>query len=156
MADDIQDYFDSLSDQLAAQLSDAIREQAELLSAAQRQRLKELEQFPDETGHLEESCVVVATDDPLTFIVQAGGDLTTRYYDRSTDYESEVIIDGRDNDGIAKRRKGSGEGVEYDYADGFEFGTSKQPARPFFFNTYEETKPDMQDAINKAIEKALK
>ena len=131
MADDLDDYLNALPDRLTEQLSHAVREQAELLSAAQRQALQSLEQSPDETGDLEESCTVVPGKDDLEFIVQAGGPLTTKDI-----------------------REGSG--VPYDYAVGFEFGTSHQPARPFFYSTYNAMKDDMQDALNEAVSEILK
>ena len=130
MADDLDTYLDGLSDDIVEQLSDAIREQAQLLSDTQRNALRSLEQSPDKTGHLEASCVVVPGDNPLEFIVQAGGDLTT----------GEV-------------RDGSGE--DFDYGAAFEFGTSHQPARPFFYPTYNAMRGDMQQAINDAIDQAL-
>jgi len=99
---------------------------------------------------------VVPGKNDLEFLVQAGGDLTTKFYDRGTDYERAVVIDGSSNEGVAKLPKGEGEGVGYDYALGFEFGTSKQPARPFFYSTYHAMKDDMQDAINDAVSEILK
>jgi hypothetical protein len=132
MADDnqdLQDYLNNLPEKLIEQLSDVVLEQAELLSEAQRQALQSLEQT-DETGDLEASCVVVPGENPLEFIVQAGGELTT------------------------KEIRG-GSGVPYDYAVGFELGTSRQPARPFFYSTYNAMRDDMQDAINDAINEAL-
>jgi HK97 gp10 family phage protein len=131
MADDLDDYLNALPDRLTEQLSAVVREQAELLSAAQKQALQSLEQSPDETGDLEESCTVVPGANDLEFIVQAGGDLTTK--------------DIRD-----------GSGVPYDYAVGFEFGTSRQPARPFFYSTYNAMKDDMQDALDEAVSEILK
>lgn len=131
MADDFEEYLESLPDKLTEQLSAVVREQAERLSQAQREALQALEQSPDETGHLEESCVVVPGSNDLEFIVQAGGALTTK----------EV-------------REGSGQ--PYDYAEGFEFGTSRQPARPFFFNTYNAMRADMQKAIEDAVNEVLK
>jgi HK97 gp10 family phage protein len=131
MADDLDDYLNSLPDRLIEQLSHAVREQAELLSAAQKRALQALEQSPDETGDLEESCTVVPGKNDLEFIVQAGGPLTTKDI-----------------------REGSG--VPYDYAVGFEFGTSHQPARPFFYSTYNAMKDDMQDALNEAVSEILK
>jgi HK97 gp10 family phage protein len=131
MADELDDYLNALPDRLTEQLSGIVREQAELLSAAQRQALQSLEQAPDETGDLEESCTVVPGKNDLEFIVQAGGDLTT------------------------KDIRGSS-GVPYDYAVGFEFGTSHQPARPFFYSTYNAMKDDMQDALNEAVSEILK
>lgn len=130
MADDLDEYLQSLPDKLTEQLSDVLREQAERLSQAQREALQSLEQSPDETGHLEESCQVVPGENELEWLVQAGGPLTT----------TEV----RD-----------GSGVPYDYALGFEFGTSHQPARPFFYPTYNAMRDDMQQAINEAVSEVL-
>jgi HK97 gp10 family phage protein len=131
MADDLDAFLDALPDKIAEQLSPVIREQAELLSAAQRQALQSLEQAPEETGDLEDSCVVVPGKNELEYLVQAGGELTTK----------EV-------------RESSGE--PYDYAEGFEFGTSHQPARPFFYSTYHAMRDDMQTAINEAVSEILK
>src|SRR3954453_12614161 len=97
MADDLDAYLNVLPHQITEQLSGVLREQAELLSAAQKQALQSLEQSPEETGDLEESCTVVPGEDDLEFIVQAGGELTTG--------------DIRD-----------GSGVPYDHALAFEFG----------------------------------
>jgi HK97 gp10 family phage protein len=133
MADDnqdLQDYLNSLPDKLREPLSEVIQEQAELLSQAQRGALQSLEQAPEETGDLEASCVVVPGATDLEFLVQAGGTLTTK----------EV----RD-----------GSGVPYDYAAAFEFGTSHQPARPFFYSTYNAMRDDMQQAIADAVNEVL-
>ncbi|WP_271608221.1 HK97-gp10 family putative phage morphogenesis protein [Bradyrhizobium sp. CCBAU 21359] len=129
MADDDLDT-DALSDRLEQGLSDVIREQAERLSRAQRQALQALEQSPDETGHLEESCRVEPGENELEWVALAGGPLTTTTV-----------------------REGSGE--PYDYADAFEFGTSHQPARPFFYSTYNAMRDDMQKAIEDAISEVL-
>jgi HK97 gp10 family phage protein len=130
MADDLDEYLNNLPDKLAEQLSALLREQAERLSEAQKETLRSLEQSPEETGTLEASCVVVPGASDLEFLVQAGGDATTK----------EV-------------REGSG--VNYDYALGFEFGTSHQPARPFFYSTYEAMKDQMQDAIDDAVNEVI-
>lgn len=127
--DDLDAYLQSLPDKITEQLSDVLREQAFRLSDAQRAALRQLEQSP-ETGALEASCTVAAGASDLEYLVEAGGDMTTK----------EV-------------REGSG--VEYDYALAFEFGTSRQPARPFFYNTYEAMRDDMQQAIDKAISEVL-
>lgn len=124
MADDFDDYLNALPDQITEQLSDVIREQAELLSETQKAALRALEQQPEETGKLEMSCVVVRGTSDLEFLVQAGGEDTTQ--------------------------------GEYDHALAFEFGTSHQPARPFFFSTYEAMKGDMQAAIYQAVSEILK
>ena len=124
-------YFDQLSDRLQERLTDAVREQAQKLSDAQRDTLRSLQQSPDETGDLEASCVIVEGDEPTEFIVQAGGELTTR----------EV-------------REGSGQ--PFDYALAFEFGTTRQPARPFFYSTYREREGDIREAIVNAVDDVLK
>lgn len=124
MADDLERYLESLPDALADQLAGVIREEAEKLSAAQRARLKELEQPPEDTGDLEQSCTVIDGANDLEVIVVAGGDLTTK--------------------------------DDYDYAEAFEFGTSKQSARSFFYSTYREMKDDMQENIDNAVNEVLK
>ncbi len=132
MADDnqeLQAYLDALPDQLREHLSDALREQAFRLSDAQRVALQGLEQDP-QTGALEASCTVAPGADDLEYIVQAGGDMTT-----------------------AEIRKGSG--VEFDYAQAFEFGTHHQPARPFFWTEYRALKGSIQEAISEALNEVL-
>jgi HK97 gp10 family phage protein len=130
MADDLEAYLNSLPDKIREQLSSVLREQAFRLSDAQREALRTLEDAP-ETGALEASCTVAPGENDLEYLVQAGGDMTTK----------EV-------------RDGSGE--PYDYAEAFEFGTSHQPARPFFYSTYEALKPELQEATNQALEEILK
>lgn len=129
MADDLDAYLNSLPNKLREHISDVLREQAFRLSDAQRAALQALEQSP-ETGALEASCTVAAGTNDLEYFVEAGGDMTTK-----------------------EIRGGSGE--PYDYALGFEFGTSRQPARPFFFNTYEALRDDMQAEIDSAINEVL-
>lgn len=134
MSDDLDQFFDQWTDRVIQNVSDTVRDtlkaEAERLSEAQREALRALEQSPEETGNLEESCTVVPGKDDLEFIVQAGGDLTTK----------EV-------------REGSG--VEYDYAEGFEFGTSRQPARPFFWPNYEAMKDEISENIERAVSEAI-
>jgi HK97 gp10 family phage protein len=127
---ELQDYLVNLPDKAHEIFADTIREQAELLSAAQRDALRAQEQSPENSGDLEASCVVVSGKSDLEVIVQAGGDMTTK----------EV-------------RHGSG--TAYDYAVGFEFGTSHQPARPFFYDTYNARKGDIQDALDQAVSEVL-
>ena len=129
-ADELQDYLDSLPDKVLSDVSDVLQQQARRLSDAQRAALQGQEETPAETGNLEESCRVETRDDPLDVHVVAGGDLT----------ETDV-------------RTGSGE--PYDYALGFEFGNSRQAARPFFWSTYRAMKPDIDSAIAEATQKAL-
>jgi HK97 gp10 family phage protein len=128
--DDLEQYLNDLPERITKELSDVLRVQAFRLSDAQRRALQALEQEPAETGHLEASCTVVTGDSPLEYFVEAGGDVTT----------GEV-------------REGSG--VPYDYAEGFEFGNSHQPARPFFYPTYRAMRDDIQNEIEKAIEEVL-
>lgn len=129
--DDFDAWLQSLPDKLEEHLSEVIREQTKQLSDAQRRALQSLEQSPDETGHLEESCTVVKGDgSPTEWVAVAGGDLTTKTV-----------------------REGSG--VPYDYAPGFEFGTSHQPARPFFYPTYRAMKDDINQAIQEAIQEVI-
>lgn len=133
MSDDnqaLQTYLESLPDKLTDELADVIQEQAEALSDAQRTALRALQQSPDESGDLEASCVAVPGSGPLEYVVQAGGGLTTR-----------------------EIREGSG--VDYDYALAFEHGTSRQPARPFFWPTYQARKDEIQKAIDEAANEVL-
>jgi HK97 gp10 family phage protein len=130
MADELDDYLDALPDKIREQLSKAILEQAEQLSAAQRQALQSLENT-DDTGDLEASCSVTPGANDLEFIVQAGGELTTKQI-----------------------REGSG--VPYDYAIAFEFGTSRQQAKPFFYPTANAMHDQINEAIQDAVNEALK
>lgn len=128
--DELQDYLERLPDNVQDKVADTLKEQAQLLSDAQRAALQSLEQSPDETGDLEASCQVVIGDDPLDVHVVAGGDLTTK----------EV-------------RDGSGE--PFDYAVSFNFGSSHQPAREFFYSTYRAMKNDIDEAVSKSIQEAI-
>lgn len=128
--DDLDDYLNSLPDKIAAELGGVIKAQAERLSDAQRDALRATEAPPSESGDLEASCRVEAGDSPLEYVVKAGGDATTK----------EV-------------REGSG--VGFDYALAFEYGTSRQQAKPFFWNTYDALRDDMRSKIDNAIGKAF-
>ncbi|QOZ26162.1 HK97 gp10 family phage protein [Bradyrhizobium sp. CCBAU 51753] len=129
--DHLDAWLQALPDKLEQHLSDVVREQAEQLSDAQRRALQSLEQSPDETGHLEESCTVIKGDgSPTEWLVVAGGDHTT----------GEVR---------------GGSSVPYDYALGFEFGNSHQPARPFFYPTYRARRDDIGQAIQEAIQEVI-
>jgi hypothetical protein len=128
--DELQRYVADLPRKLRDELAGVIEDEAEALSAAQRERLRSLQQAPDETGNLEQSCHVAEGAHDLEKFVQAGGDLTT----------TEI-------------RGGSGE--PYDYALGFEYGTSKQPARSFFWSTIRERLEAMQARISAAAERIL-
>ena len=128
-ADEIQEFLESLPDKVEQNVADVLQEQARELADAQRAALRAHQAAPDETGHLEQS-IQVETRDPLDVHVVAGGRLTT----------TEV-------------RDGSGE--PWDYALGFEFGTSRQPARSFFWSTYRAQKQEIDQAISDAIGKAI-
>lgn len=125
---DLDKYLKSLPDKLVKQLSDAVKREADRLSAAQRQTVRRL--VKESTGALEESCTVAPGDHPLEYIVQAGGDLTT----------TEI-------------REGSG--VAFDHALAFEYGTLHQPARPFFYSTYRAMQTSMAQNISNAVKDIL-
>lgn len=129
--DELQRYFESLPEKLEAELTSVLQEQARRLSDAQRAELQSQLQAPAESGDLEASLRVETRDGPLDVHVVAGGDLT-----------------------MTEVREGSGE--DWDRALGFEFGTSHQPARPFFWNTYRALKPSMDQEINHTVERVLK
>jgi hypothetical protein len=128
---DLDRYLAELPDRLREELADVIREEAEALSDAQREALRAQLQPPDDSGALEESCVVVDGANELEVIVQAGGEATT----------TEI----RDSSG-----------VPYDHALAFEYGNSRQPPRPFFWTTVRARRDAMQERITAAIEKVLK
>lgn len=125
----LQEFLENLPDKVEQSVADVLQDQAQQLADAQRAALRSHQAAPDETGHLEKS-IRVEVRDPLDVHVVAGGELTT----------TEV-------------RTGSGE--PYDYGLSFEFGNSRQPARPFFWNSYRARKPDIDDAIADALGKAI-
>ena len=130
MDEELDEYLQSLPSKVSEEIDGAIKEQAQRLSDAQRRALQTMETAPPESGDLERSCRVEPGEQPLEHVVMAGGELTTR----------EV-------------REGSG--VEFDYALAFEYGTSRQAARPFFWPTYNAMRDDMESEIADAIGKAL-
>jgi HK97 gp10 family phage protein len=85
---------------------------------------------PEDSGLLKQSIQVRRGRGTLELYVEAGGSLTTK----------EV----RD-----------GSGVPYDYALAQEFGTSHQPADPFFYPTYNELKDDVQEQLKDAVADVL-
>lgn len=128
--DELQRYIAGLSGKMRRELSGVIDDEAQALSDAQRERLRSLQQAPDDTGDLEASCRVAEGAHDLEKLVQAGGELTR------TDIRG-------------------GSGVDYDYALGFEYGTSRQPARSFFWSTIRERRDAMQARISAAVAKVL-
>lgn len=145
--DAIQRYLDGVSFKVRRELVTAIRAEADRLAEAIKAAA------PVKTGALRDSVKVRRTRNDLTLYVTAGGESTTRYYDRSTGYEREIVIDGRSNEGIAKRAEGAG--VSYDYALAQEFGTSKENAQPFFYPTVRAMEDEINANIAAAVEKAL-
>lgn len=129
MSDELIRQLNTLHDRIHAELAVAVRDQAEMLSNAQREALRSLETEP--SGKLESTCIVLPTNDPFTYVVQAGGEATT-----------------------VEVREGSGQA--YDYAEAFEFGTSRQPARAFFWPTYRAKKSEILQGIAAAVQKVLR
>jgi hypothetical protein len=128
--DELQRYIANLPRRMRDELPGVIDEEAQALSAAQRDRLQSLLQPPEETGGLMESCRVDDGAHDLERIVRAGGNLT----------EGEIR---------------GGSGVAFDHALAFEFGTRRQPARSFFWSTVRERRDAMQKRISAAVERIL-
>lgn len=150
MADDLETFNRQLEDvsfKLKRELATAIKQEADKLASAIKAAA------PVNTGALRDSVKVRRTRNDLTLYVEAGGEATTKGYDRSTGYESEVVIDGRDNRGIQKSADGAG--VSYDYALAQEYGTSREAAQPFFYPTVRTMEDEINANIQAAVEKAL-
>lgn len=84
---------------------------------------------PRDSGKLAASIHWEATDE-LTRTITAGGEATMHTDERS--------------------------GIAYDYAFGQEFGTTRQPAQPFFWPAYRLTRKRIRGRINRAISKGVK
>jgi HK97 gp10 family phage protein len=147
--DEFERAIGQLSFKLRRQIAEAIKAEADRLADAIKAAA------PVKTGKLRDSVKVRRTRNELTLYVTAGGEETTRMYGRDTDYASDVVIDGRSNKGIAKRRKGEGRGVSFDYALATEYGTSKENAQPFFYPTARELEPSIRENIEQAVSEAL-
>lgn len=147
--DDVQRWFAGLSYKVKRELAQTIKDEADGLADAIKAAA------PVKSGALRDSVKVRRKKNDLDLEVTAGGAATTKGYERSTDYSSVVVVDGRDNSGKSKVAKGSGSGVEYDYAMATEFGTSKEEAQPFFYPTYRERAPQIRENIEAAVEKAI-
>lgn len=146
--DEMQKYIADLPFKVKRELVAAIKVEADHLADAIKAAA------PVNTGALRDSVKVRRTKNELTLFVTAGGDATTRAYERNTGYESEVVIDGRDNSGKAKQADGAG--VSYDYAMAIEYGTSKENAQPFFYPTVRAMEDEINQNIESAVERALK
>lgn len=150
LSDDLQEFdrqLDELSFKVKRELATAIRQEADRLADAVKAAA------PVRTGALRDSVKVRRTRNDLTLYVTAGGEATTKQYDRSTGYEREVIIDGRNNEGIAKQEGGAG--VSYDYSLAIEYGATDHPAEPFFYPTVRAMEDSINANIAAAMEKAL-
>lgn len=145
--DDVQKYLGDLPFKLKRELATVIKAEADGLAEAIRA------EAPVLTGALRDSVKVRRKRSELSLEVTAGGDATTRQYDRSTGYERAVVVDGRSNKGIAKAADGAG--VSYDYSLAIEYGTLEHPAEPFFYNTARERMPEIQQHIEQAVEDVL-
>lgn len=126
MSDDLQEYFRQLPDkmqkQIASEFADVVDEEfVEPIRAEARE---------GKTGRLKESVRKEATDDPLTFIVAAGGELTTKEIGTRT-YRREIDISSGDTQGVPRGNAS----VVYDYALAEEFGNSHSSGHSFFWPT---------------------
>ncbi len=146
--DEMQRYIADLPFKVKRVLVTTIKEEADKLADAVKAAA------PVATGALRDSVKVRRTRNDLTLFVTAGGEATTKFYNRDTGYESEVVIDGRDNSGKAKQA--DGRGVGYDYAMAIEFGTQDESAQPFFYPTVRAMENEINQNIEAAVERALK
>lgn len=146
--DEMQRYIADLPFKVKRELVTTIKSEADKLADAVKAAA------PVATGALRDSVKVRRTRNDLTLFVTAGGEATTKYYDRATGYESEVVIDGRDNSGKAKQA--DGQGVGYDYAMAVEYGTQDESAQPFFYPTVRAMENEINQNIEAAVERASK
>ncbi|WP_315833896.1 HK97 gp10 family phage protein [Bradyrhizobium prioriisuperbiae] len=146
--DDVQSWFDELPYKLKREIATKIKEQADYLKSEIQDAAPR-----GDTGNLAKSVVVRRKRNELDFEVTAGGDLTTKFYNRSTGYKREVVIGSGDTEGIEKQKDGSG--VSYDYAMAQEYGTRDEPAQPFFYSTARRLMPEIQSNIEDAVEEVI-
>lgn len=100
---------------------------------------------PVDTGTLRESVKVMPGDRPLSMKVKAGGEPTRK-----------KVRKGVKAADFAKAKASGGSRGEYDYARGVEFGTSEQPAQPFFWPSYRQRKRPIRRRISAAAKKAVR
>lgn len=148
--DDLQRWFDRLPYKVKRDLARKIKTEADGLAEA-----IDAVAPRGPTGNLAISVKVRRKKNDLDLEVTAGGDLTTKTYGRSIDYDSAVVVDGRDNSGKVKVAKGGGAGVEYDYALANEYGTAEMDAQPFFWPTYRDRAPQIRENIEEAVVEAI-
>lgn len=85
---ELQNWLKALPNSMRRRLASKVEAQAERLATAQRAALTRLQQPPEETGGLLDSIRVESGKDELSFIVRAGGPLTTRDgYDHALAFE---------------------------------------------------------------------
>lgn len=70
---------------------------------------------------------------------------------KRNELDLEVTAGGEDTS-VALR---ADSGEMYDYALALEYGTSEQPAQPFFYNTAREMMPEIQKNIEQAVADVL-
>lgn len=102
------------------------------------------------TGNLRKSILVRPGSRPISYVVEAGGVLTTVKVRKG--------VSDRD---FARALQSGGNRGEFDYARGVEFGHMTPagghvPANPFFYPTYRARKKPIQAALRKAAREAAK
>lgn len=85
---------------------------------------------PVDTGTLRDSVKVRRGRNTLSLVIEAGGSVTTK-------------------------NVRSGSGVEFDYALAVEYGTQKAPAQPFFYTTWDERRPEVEQAISDVVSEVI-
>lgn len=136
MADDLGDWFDRLPDAVAGGLADdwAAAIDAELVEPIRAAAPE------GKTGDLKQSVRKEPGSDDLTWIVAAGGALTTKTIGTRT-YRRQINIGaGEETQHVPKGNAP----VAYDYALADEFGNSHMVAQPFFWPTIHLRWPALQ------------
>jgi len=86
---------------------------------------------PVKSGMLRDSVSMDPGERPTSFVVQAGGEATTKPVRKGAD-------------------------ASYDYALGVEFGTTDTRARPFFWPSFRANKKPAKARATRALRKAIK
>lgn len=100
---------------------------------------------PVDTGTLRDSVRVTPGDRPLSLKIKAGGETTRK-----------KVRKGVKDVHFAKAKITGGSRGEYDYARGVEFGTSEQPAQPFFWPSYRQRKRQIRRRMSTAAKRAVR
>lgn len=130
--------------------------EAEIVRVAEKMAADMRRDVPVDEGDLYDTIKVVQLADDggqIAVRIQAGGERTTDRIGTRT-YDREVRIGSGDTAGRTK--KAGGFNVTYDYAVGVEFGTSRVPARPYFWPNYRRHKKRVKAALSRVIRKAAK